>query len=339
MNSHKFAEARKNFSPTKFSKYVWMFSGAIILVGIIMFAVMGFNLGMDFTGGNIVRVEGAAQITDAQMTEITNVANDVLREYGLEVATAQHEGETRETVSIQYQNADGVADMTDINNELVTALSEAFPQYTVVNAESKSATTSSELLTNALLAVIIALIFIMIYIAVRFEFLSGIAALITLFHDVLIMCACVVIFQIQINSTFVAALITVLGYSINNTIIIFDRVRENLRKPSLEHLSNREIADLSVKQTLNRTLNTSITTIVSVLLLACVGIPQMTEFVVPILIGLIAGTYASIFISAPLWTAMMSKSKYGIRQRALANEKKAENEPAVVDATATPVEE
>ena len=339
MNSHKFAEARKNFSPTKFSKYVWMFSGAIILVGIIMFAVMGFNLGMDFTGGNIVRVEGAAQITDAQMTEITNVANDVLREYGLEVATAQHEGETRETVSIQYQNADGVADMTDINNELVSALSEAFPQYTVVNAESKSATTSSELLTNALLAVIIALIFIMIYIAVRFEFLSGVAALITLFHDVLIMCACVVIFQIQINSTFVAALITVLGYSINNTIIIFDRVRENLRKPSLEHLSNREIADLSVKQTLNRTLNTSITTIVSVLLLACVGIPQMTEFVVPILIGLIAGTYASIFISAPLWTAMMSKSKYGIRQRALANEKKAENEPAVVDATATPVEE
>ena len=339
MNSHKFAEARKSFSPTKFSKYVWMFSGAIILVGIIMFAVMGFNLGMDFTGGNIVRVEGAAQITDAQMTEITNVANDVLREYGLEVATAQHEGETRETVSIQYQNADGVADMTDINNELVTALSEAFPQYTVVNAESKSATTSSELLTNALLAVIIALIFIMIYIAVRFEFLSGVAALITLFHDVLIMCACVVIFQIQINSTFVAALITVLGYSINNTIIIFDRVRENLRKPSLEHLSNREIADLSVKQTLNRTLNTSITTIVSVLLLACVGIPQMTEFVVPILIGLIAGTYASIFISAPLWTAMMSKSKYGIRQRALANEKKAENEPAVVDATATPVEE
>ena len=339
MNSHKFAEARKNFSPTKFSKYVWMFSGAIILVGIIMFAVMGFNLGMDFTGGNIVRVEGAAQITDAQMTEITNVANDVLKEYGLEVATAQHEGETRETVSIQYQNADGVADMTDINNELVSALSEAFPQYTVVNAESKSATTSSELLTNALLAVIIALIFIMIYIAVRFEFLSGVAALITLFHDVLIMCACVVIFQIQINSTFVAALITVLGYSINNTIIIFDRVRENLRKPSLEHLSNREIADLSVKQTLNRTLNTSITTIVSVLLLACVGIPQMTEFVVPILIGLIAGTYASIFISAPLWTAMMSKSKYGIRQRALANEKKAENEPAVVDATATPVEE
>ena len=339
MNSHKFAEARKSFSPTKFSKYVWMFSGAIILVGIIMFAVMGFNLGMDFTGGNIVRVEGAAQITDAQMTEITNVANDVLKEYDLEVATAQYVGETWETVSIQYQNADGVADMTDINNKVVSALSEAFPQYTVVNAGSKSATTSSELLTNALLAVIIALIFIMIYIAVRFEFLSGIAALITLFHDVLIMCACVVIFQIQINSTFVAALITVLGYSINNTIIIFDRVRENLRKPSLEHLSNREIADLSVKQTLNRTLNTSITTIVSVLLLACVGIPQMTEFVVPILIGLIAGTYASIFISAPLWTAMMSKSKYGIRQRALANEKKAENEPAVVDATATPVEE
>ena len=192
-------------------------------------------------------------------------------------------------------------------------MQEAYPEYNIVNAESKSATTSSELLLNALLAVVIALILIMIYIAFRFEFLSGVAALITLFHDVLIMCACVAIFRIEINSAFVAAIITVLGYSINNTIIIFDRVRENLKKPSLDALSNNDIANLSVKQTLNRTINTSITTIVSIVLLACIGVPQMTEFVVPILIGLVAGTYASIFISAPMWTTLMSKSKRNLR--------------------------
>ena len=339
MNSHKFAEARKNFSPTKWSKYVWMFSGAVILVGIIMFAVLGFNLGMDFTGGNIIRIQTSADISQEQYNEIVNTSSQILAEQGLSVAQAQREGESGSiSVSIQYQNADGVEDMSTINDEIVAALQEAFPQYTIVNAESKSATASSELLTNALLAVVIALIFIMIYIAVRFEFLSGIAALVTLFHDVLIMCAFVVIFQIQVNSTFVAALITILGYSINNTIIIFDRVRENLRKPSLNNLSNREIADLSVRQTLNRTLNTSITTIASVFLLACVGVPQMTEFVLPILIGLIAGTYASIFISAPLWTAMMSRSKHGIRQRAIEKEKKAENEQTVVETVATPVE-
>lgn len=343
MNSHnfsnKFADAKRNFSPTKWTKYVLMFSGTIILIGAIILIALGFNLGMDFTGGNIIKIDTATDITTAEYNSIVDKSSDILSEYGLKVSSAQREGEAGEiAVSIQYQNKSGVDDMTSINNDIAAALREAFPEYTIINAESKSATASAELLTNALLAIIIALIFIMIYIAVRFEFLSGIAALLTLFHDVLIMCACVLIFRIEINSAFVAAVITVLGYSINNTIIIFDRVRENLRKPSLEKLSNREIADLSVRQTLNRTLNTSITTIVSIFFLACIGVPQMSEFVIPILIGLIAGTYASVFISAPLWTAMMSKSKHGIRQKAKQKEEKAESENAVVDAVATPIE-
>lgn len=340
MNSHnfsnKFAEAKKSFSPTKWSKYIWMFSGTIILIGAIILIVLGFNLGMDFTGGNIVEIQTSTDITPEQYDEIVNKSSNILKEHGLEIARSPQEGGV--SVSIQYQNKAGVDDMTSKNEEIVKSLKEAFPEYTIVNGGSKSATASDELLTNALLAIIIALIFILIYIAVRFEFLSGIAALITLFHDVLIMCACVLIFRIEINSAFVAAVITVLGYSINNTIIIFDRVRENLRKPSLEKLSNREIADLSVRQTLNRTLNTSITTIVSIFFLACIGVPQMSEFVIPILIGLLAGTYASIFISAPLWTAMMSKSKRGIRQKAKEKGEKAESENAIVDAVATPIE-
>ncbi len=322
---------------------MWMFSGTIILVGIIMLAVLGFNLGMDFTGGNIVQVQTNHELTDAEYDEIVNTASSILDEHGLTIAQDQSVGVGSDiSVSIQYQNVENASDseMATINDEIVAALQEAFPQYEVIPSETKSATASSELLLNSMLAIAISLVFLLVYIAIRFEFLSGIAALVTLFHDVLIMCACVAIFQIEINSTFIAAIITVLGYSINNTIIIFDRVRENLRKPSLEKLSNREIADLSVKQTLNRTLNTSITTIVSVFLLLFIGIPQLTDFVLPILIGLIAGTYASIFISAPLWTAMMSKSKHGIRQRAKAKEQKVkDDENNVVDAVATPVED
>ncbi|MBR4270770.1 MAG: protein translocase subunit SecF [Clostridia bacterium] len=310
MNSQKL----NNFKPSKWTKYVLLFSGTIILIGLIMFTIMGFNLGMDFTGGNIVKIETGAELTDSQYSEVVNKASNILGEEGLHLSQAQRVGVGGEfSVSIQYQNKSGVDDMTEINSAVVTKLQEAYPEYNIVNAESKSATTSSELLLNALLAVVIALILIMIYIAFRFEFLSGVAALITLFHDVLIMCACVAIFRIEINSAFVAAIITVLGYSINNTIIIFDRVRENLKKPSLDALSNNDIANLSVKQTLNRTINTSITTIVSIVLLACIGVPQMTEFVVPILIGLVAGTYASIFISAPMWTTLMSKSKRNLR--------------------------
>jgi len=316
MNSHKFEDFKKNFKPSNWTKYVLMFSGTIILVGLILFIVVGFNLGMDFTGGNIVKVETYAELNDADYSDVVNKSSDILAEQGLSLSQAQRVGSGNEFyVSIQYQNKGGDADMEAINATIVSSLQDAYPEYNVISAESKSSTASAELLLNALLAIVIALVFIMIYIAFRFEFLSGVAALITLFHDVLIMCACVLIFQIQINSAFVAAVITVLGYSINNTIIIFDRVRENLKKPSLEKLSNNDIANLSVRQTLTRTISTSLTTVVAVALLACIGVAQMSEFVIPILIGLLAGTYASIFISAPMWTMLMSKSKRNLRNK------------------------
>ncbi len=343
MNLHKskFDDFKRNFTPSRWTKYFVMFSATIILVGAIMLLACGFNLGMDFTGGNVITIKSSTEISTDEYNNIVSTAESVLAEQGLSLAQAQLEGESgQQAVSIQYQNKDGVDDMSEINTAIVTALSEDFPQYEITNAESKSASASAELLTNALLAIFIALIFILIYIAIRFEFLSGVAAMITLFHDVLIMCACVLIFRIEVNSSFVAAIITILGYSINNTIIVFDRVRENLSKPSLDELSNKQIADLSIKQTLNRTLNTSITTIVAIFMLALIGVPQMSEFVIPILIGLIAGTYAAIFISAPLWAAMMAKnSKFGIREKAKAKAAKAAEKEAAAEATATPVEE
>ena len=322
MNSHKMENFKKNFKPSKWTKYVLMFSGTIILVGVILLFALGFNLGMDFTGGNIVKIETNAELSDSEYSAVVNKSSEVLSNQGLSLAQAQRVGVGADFyVSIQYQNKSGEADMSSINEQVVASLQEAYPSYNVISAESKSSTASAELLLNALLAIVIALVFIMIYIAFRFEFLSGVAALITLFHDVLIMCAFVLMFRIQINSAFVAAIITVLGYSINNTIIIFDRVRENLRKPSLENLSNDDIANLSVKQTLTRTLSTSFTTVVAVALLACIGVAQMSEFVIPILIGLLAGTYASIFISAPMWTLLMGKSKHNLRNKIKADKK------------------
>ncbi len=330
MNSHKYEDFKKNFKPSKWTKYVLMFSGTVILVGLILLFALGFNLGMDFTGGNIVKIETNAELSDSEYSAVVDKASEVLSNQGLSLAQAQRVGVGSDFyVSIQYQNKSGEADMASLNEQVVASLQEAYPSYNVIAAESKSSTASAELLLNALLAIVIALVFIMIYIAFRFEFLSGVAALITLFHDVLIMCAFVLMFRIQINSAFVAAVITVLGYSINNTIIIFDRVRENLRKPSLESLSNDDIANLSVRQTLTRTISTSFTTIVAVALLACIGVAQMSEFVIPILIGLLAGTYASIFISAPMWTLLMGKSKRNLRSKIKAEKKAKIDAPEV----------
>ena len=342
MKSLNIKEMKEKFVPSKWTKYFLLFSATLVLVGAIILAVIGFNLGMDFTGGNIVKVQSSKSISTAEYNQIVETSKTVLSDHGLSLAQSQIEGESGEqAVSIQYQNKSGVTDMSEINSAVVEDLKTVLTDYTIVNAETKSATASSELLTNALLAIFIALIFMLIYIAIRFEFLSGIAALLTLFHDVLIMCACVLIFRIEINSAFVAAIITVLGYSINNTIVVFDRVRENLKMPSLEKLSNMEIADRSVKQTLNRTINTSITTVAAIFILAIFGVPQMSEFVIPILIGLIAGTYSSIFIAAPLWVKMISKngnSKYSIREKAKRKQEKAQKE-GVVEVNATPVNE
>ena len=349
MNSLKFKEAKERFQPSKWTKYFLIFSVAVILAGAIVFAVIGFNLGMDFTGGNRLRLESNTEFTSEQHSKIVSQSIAIFEEKGIRLDESSFQDGSDSTegtyyIEIRYQNVGEDASMEKTNQKLVSALETAFPEFdTPKLIDNVSASASTDLLINALLAVFIALIFILIYIAIRFEFLSGIAAMLTLFHDVLIMCACVAIFRIEVNSSFIAAIITILGYSINNTIVVFDRVRENLKKPSLDNLSNMQIADLSIKQTLNRTLNTSVTTIMAIFLLALIGVPDMTEFVVPILIGLIAGTYASIFISAPLWAKMMSKtSKYGIRQKAKEKENaKAlqENEEGVVDAVATPAQD
>ena len=120
-------------------------------------------------------------------------------------------------------------------------------------------------------------------------------------HDVLIMVALVAIFQYQINSSFVAAMITIIGYSINATIVIFDKVRENLKRLSLKEATYEQIANKSVKETIMRSINTSITTLTSVVALFILGVATIKEFVFPIIVGILAGTYSSVFLSVALW--------------------------------------
>ncbi len=248
----------------------------------------------------------------------------------------------RYTISAKNSGADMVMEIKcqtqdkAIQQTLYQNLTNA-TTYTVTSTGFQGATTTGEVLTSAFIAIFLALVAMLVYIAIRFELISGVSALVALLHDVLMMCAFVVLFRIEVNASFVAALITILGYSINNTIIIFDRIRENQKMPDLQKMPYKDLADLSVKQTLGRTINTALTTIFAIVLLAILGVPSMRQFVLPILIGLIVGTYSSIFISPQLWAFLMTRSKNIDKKRTPKQTVDNANTTNIVEAEATPV--
>lgn len=173
-----------------------------------------------------------------------------------------------------------------------------------------SSTVSTEILKSAILAISVALLCMLIYIVIRFELLSGISAVVALVHDLLIMFCGMVIFHIEVNANFIAGIITILGYSINNTIIIFDRVRENMKLLGGKRLNGKlvkpaYIANLSVQETIMRSINTTLTTLVTISMVAIIGVPSIRIFALPIIFGLLAGTYSSIFIAPTIWAMLM----------------------------------
>lgn len=179
----------------------------------------------------------------------------------------------------------------------------------VSGGDMVGATVSTELLFNAILAVALALIFMLCYIGLRFQLSSGLACILALFHDIIIMFAFMAICHVEINSTFIAALITILGYSINNSIIIFDRVRENMRSVFVKNMTPEGVANKSIKETLMRSINTTITTLIMIVMVALLGVTDIKIFAFPIIIGLIAGTYSSIFIAPSLWALFQRVGK------------------------------
>lgn len=197
----------------------------------------------------------------------------------------------------------------------------------VTGGDLVGATVSTELLFNAILAVSLALIFMLCYIGLRFQLSSGIACIIALLHDVLIMFSFMAICRIEINSTFIAALITILGYSINNSIILFDRVRENMRSVYTKNMTPEAVANKSIKETFVRSINTTITTLIMILMVAIIGVSDIRIFAFPIIIGLLAGTFSSMFIAPSFWALFqrVGKNKENFRIQPKAKNNKSDN--------------
>lgn len=190
---------------------------------------------------------------------------------------------------------------TEQREAVITAMQEKYSltDDDLDNANDVSASVGNDLKKAAFTSAIVAVILMLIYITFRFEFTSGLAAVCCLIHDLLVMLSVYVIFQIPLNQNFIAAALTILGYSINASIIVFDRVRENVRIARKETFE--EIAEKSIWQTMGRTVNTTLTTLFTVGMIFALCAGSLRDFTLPLLVGIISGAYSSIFLASSLW--------------------------------------
>lgn len=204
---------------------------------------------------------------------------------------------------IKLQHIDGQTRV-----ELMNALWAKYPAAELKEANDISGTVSNEMQQAAIKATAIAAAAMLVYISIRFRDLrAGGSAILALIHDVLVVLAAYAVFRIPVNNTFIAVLLTILGYSINSTIVIFDRIREN--KENYSPAEAAEKIDKSISQTLSRSINTSMTTLFTVGAIYVLGVPSIKEFALPMMVGIIAGAYSSICISGSVWYTLLPKAE------------------------------
>ena len=263
-----------------------------------------FEITLSFVYDN---VEITTEQESALISSIQNGEDNSLSTIIYNDLTQMFTGEVADRTYIDHGNTSEVAKATE-QKEFFEDLSVSFERRDI-KAYTVGATASGALLRSAIIALSVAIVVMLIYIVIRFTFASALASVCALVHDVLIMIALTTIFQIPVNSTFIAAVITIVGYSINATIIIFDRIREERKKTTNEALSDAEIANMSIAKTLNRTILTTLTTLVMVVMLAIFSVTTIQEFIIPIIFGLIAGTFSSVFLASSFWVAFRKIGK------------------------------
>lgn len=293
MTNKKMNKTRKEFDFVKKRKYILLGTLSIIVIGLTFGIFRGMNLGVDFSGGSDITIPSNIKIDDIK---------DYLNKNKYTISKIE-----------KYEDKTNILINEVLRKEESNKLKEYFKNeyntdttiYTVSNVVKK------ELIKNGIYSLIIASIGIIIYVSLRFKFNYAISGIIALVHDVLITLIFFIIFRLEINSMFIAAILTIIGYSINDTIVTFDRIRSNYNKDKINKKNINElekIVNKSVNETLFRSILTTVTTIIPVIILIIYGASEIINLNIAMLVGFIAGVYSSVFISNELWLIFETKS-------------------------------
>lgn len=247
----------------------------------------GFNLGVDFKGGTLLELRSTQPIDLAQVREIIG---------GLDLGDVQVQSfgaETNALVRFEITEAGSDVDIARARE----ALAAQAPNVAIERTESVSAQVSEELFSGGLMALGLAIVLMLIYIWFRFEWQFGVGAILGLFHDVILTLGLFSVLRMEFTLTIIAALLTIIGYGINDTVVVFDRLRENLRKYKKMPLG--EVVDLSINETLSRTIMTGVTALMALSVLYYLGGEALSGFAIAMLFGIVVGTYSSVYVAAP----------------------------------------
>lgn len=281
-------------------RYWWFALSALIMIpGLISMAVQGFNLGIDFTGGTLLDLKFAQPVTVAQV-------RDVLKDYHLEGSTIQLAS------GAQVEAAQNVFVRTHVltEDERIAAMEglKKLGSFEVLRVEKVGAVIGSELTRQAILALVVSWLLMIAYISFRFEFKFGVSAVAALIHDCVVVLGVFSLFRLEVDASFVAAILTIVGYSINDTIVIFDRIRENMKT----HRKTESFADMvnrSIWQTMTRSIYTVVTVLFCSFALYFFGGETTKNFALALTIGFVSGAYSSVCNASPIWVTMKEFSE------------------------------
>lgn len=315
-----------NLNIVQNKKIYFIIAAIFIVVGIISMIFRGFYFDIDFAGGTEITYHIDGMNASQEAAKFEELAREVV---GDKINVAQQAGSTEVIVKAleldeteraallakfeeYYSEKFGVSEdpvpteeATETENAETTEETKK-AVVSVVGLDSVSGSVSKDLKNAAAISVTIAVILMLLYITIRFQFSSALSAVLCLIHDVLIVLSAYSIFQIPVSSSIIAVILTILGYSINATIVVFDRVRENVKL--VRNATFAEKVNISINQTLLRSINTTITTLFTIGMIYLLGVQSIKEFAFPIIVGIVAGLYSSIFLAGSFWTIFKGKN-------------------------------